>query len=104
MPATEIAEWAVYYRHQPFGDFRADLRTGIVASVIARAMGGSRSAKPSDFMPFLDKTAAEPRGRPPSAGAREAAHVTHAFITASSKLKHRTVTRKPKGKPNGHAR
>ncbi len=102
MPATELAEWMVYYGHQPFGDFRADLRAGMLASMIARTMGGSKSAKPSDFMPFLDKTPAAPRGRAPSAGAREAAQVTHAFITASSKLKHRTVTRK--GKANGHAR
>jgi len=104
MPATELAEWGVYYKDQPFGEFRGDLRMGILASLIARTMGGSKSAKPSDFMPFMDKTPAAPRGRAPSAGAREAAHVTHAFITASAKLKHRTVKRTSKGKPNGHAR
>jgi hypothetical protein len=104
MPATEIAEWAVYYKDRPFGDFRGDLRMGILAALIARTMGGSKTAKPSDFMPFIDKTPVEPRGRAPSARAREAAQVTQAFMTASSKLSHRTVRRVTKGKPNGHAR
>jgi hypothetical protein len=31
----ELAEWAAYYQCEPFGEERADLRAGIVASVIA---------------------------------------------------------------------
>lgn len=51
----EFAEWMAYYGLEPFGDERADLRSGIVAATIAnvnRDPKKTRSAfEPGDFMP-----------------------------------------------------
>jgi len=50
--SDEITEWAAYFRLDPFGEERADLRAGIVASAIANTMGGGkRTYQPSEFMP-----------------------------------------------------
>ncbi|MCH8189083.1 MAG: DUF4035 domain-containing protein [Proteobacteria bacterium] len=58
---TELHEWMAFYRLEPFGDERADLRAGIVASTIANVNRGKRgrAKKPTDFMPY--RTAAEQR-------------------------------------------
>ena len=58
MPAAEFAEWLAYYRHSPFGDERADLRTGIVASTVANAMAGrpGKSWTAKDFMPEFGRS------------------------------------------------
>ena len=42
------------YRMEPFGEERADLRAGIIASTIANVNRGKkgRLSKPTDFMPF----------------------------------------------------
>lgn len=50
-----------FYRLEPFGDERADLRAGIVASTVANSNRGKRGkiTKATDFMPF--RTAAEDR-------------------------------------------
>ena len=55
LPDSELLEWMIFYRLEPFGDERADLRAGIVASTVANANRGKRgrSLKPTDFMPFL---------------------------------------------------
>jgi hypothetical protein len=44
-----------YYSLEPFGDSRADLRTGIVASLIANIHRGKdqKPYKPEDFMPRI---------------------------------------------------
>lgn len=57
----ELHEWMAFYRLEPFGDERADLRAGIIASTVANANRGKRGPvrKPTDFMPFRD--AAEQR-------------------------------------------
>lgn len=102
MPATELAEWALFYRDSPFGEFRADLRAGIVATVIAQ-VNGNKSARPSDFMPFIMREQQAAQGPAPSPAAREAAKVTEAFMKASSKLRHHVIKRKPKD-GNGIAR
>ena len=33
--SRELSEWMVYYELEPFGEERADLRAGIVASTVA---------------------------------------------------------------------
>ena len=46
------------YEHiEPFGETRADLRTGIVASILANVnrKKGARASKPKDFMPEFYK-------------------------------------------------
>ena len=56
---AEFQEWCLYYQIEPWGEDRADLRAGIVASTIANYAGKERSngadpALPADFMPYLD--------------------------------------------------
>jgi hypothetical protein len=94
MPATELTEWALFYQQHPFGEFRADLRAGIVASVIATT-SGNKNAKPTDFMPLTMKEWTEMKVGP-SSRALEAARVNEAFMKASSRLKHHIIRRKKK--------
>ncbi|TXH06678.1 MAG: DUF4035 domain-containing protein [Rhodocyclaceae bacterium] len=57
--SDELTEWMAFYQLEPFGDFRADFRSGIVASTFANA-NRSKEAKPftpGDFMPFVEKPA-----------------------------------------------
>jgi len=54
MPSHIWDGWLNYAQIEPFGEERADLRAGIVASVVANAMGrkkGQRAFKPKDFIP-----------------------------------------------------
>jgi hypothetical protein len=104
MPATELAEWALLYRESPFGEFRADLRSGIVAAVVARTQGNA-SAKPSDFMPYFmfERPASNGPVRAVGAKEREVAQVTNAFMKATGRLRHHVIKRKPKD-GNGLAR
>ena len=50
----EITEWMAYYRIDPFGYWRADVQTGIVASTIANANRDpkkqNQALKPDDFI------------------------------------------------------
>jgi len=64
---AEFCEWCLYYQIEPWGEDRADLRAGIVASTIANYAGklraeGADPALPADFMPYLERaeTAADP--------------------------------------------
>lgn len=52
--SRQFAEYVAFYRLYPYGEGRADLRTGILASTIAQCHG-SKNAKVSDFMPEFDK-------------------------------------------------
>ncbi|MGC4031482.1 MAG: hypothetical protein QM754_07070 [Tepidisphaeraceae bacterium] len=47
--SRELAEWMAAFNLAPWGDERADLRAGIVASTIVNVNGGK--SKPSDFLP-----------------------------------------------------
>lgn len=51
--SRELTEWAAYELVEPFGPWREDLRSGIVASTIANTMRGkgARPFTPDDFMP-----------------------------------------------------
>lgn len=55
MDSAELTEWMAFDRIEPFGDPRADLRAGIVASSVANfsMVQLPRSMSPADFMPFL---------------------------------------------------
>lgn len=45
-------EWMAYAELEPFGEERADLRSAIVATVMANAWAGKgKKYKPADFMP-----------------------------------------------------
>ncbi len=57
----ELTEWMAYLSLEPVGEERADLRSGIVASVVANAnrKKGTRPFKAEDFMPKFDKVVHE---------------------------------------------
>ena len=60
----EFLDWCVYYEVEPWGEPRADLRAGIVASTIANYAGKQRAegrppATPADFLPYLDRPPVE---------------------------------------------
>lgn len=64
MSGRELSEWMAYDRLSPIGEERADLRAGIVSSVIANTHRTKGDPfKPQDFMPFLEK----PRNSPEQA-------------------------------------
>jgi len=60
--SRELAEWRAYERLEPFGEWRADYRAAIVASVMANAFRGkeSRAFTPEDFMPKFGEPKREP--------------------------------------------
>ncbi len=56
MPYAEFIQWLAVYRLSPFGDERADLRAGIIASTVANchATRRSKAFEPADFMPQFE--------------------------------------------------
>lgn len=54
MSAAEFGEWYAMYLREPWGEYAADLRAGIVASTIANVNRDPKHRKeawiPSDFM------------------------------------------------------
>lgn len=52
-----------YYKLEPFGESRADLRSGIIASTIANVnrQKGGPTYKAQDFMPYLEPEKLDPR-------------------------------------------
>jgi hypothetical protein len=57
MTWQQLAGWQRYHQLEPFGEERADLRMGILASLYANAHRGKSSDKvltASDFMPKFD--------------------------------------------------
>lgn len=53
--ADELAEWEAFDSLEPFGDMRADVRAGVVASTLANIhrKRGAKAFKMTDFMPML---------------------------------------------------
>lgn len=50
--SAEFAEWIAFNNLEPFGEERADLRAGIIASTVANVGSqGRKQFKPQDFMP-----------------------------------------------------
>jgi len=64
MPLAEYRSWLEFYEVEPFGDFRADLRAGVIASTVTRMLGakGARP-KPLDFMPIVTRQLERKRAR-----------------------------------------
>ena len=66
----EFREWCWFYEIEPFGDQRADLRTGIVAATMknsyAHGVPPEQLAKPADFMPFIERPDAPLLDAPPA--------------------------------------
>ena len=58
MSSAEFTDWVAYAQIEPFGQVRADLRAGLVASVIAEVYRDPKHRPepftPADFMPAFD--------------------------------------------------
>ncbi len=56
MTAGEVAEYQALDHVEPWGEQRADLRMGILASTAVNMMKGKKGkrVKATDFMPYLD--------------------------------------------------
>ena len=56
MSSNEFTEWLAYYRLEPFGEERADLRMAILAALIANVNSdGKKKYSPEEFMPVFDQ-------------------------------------------------
>lgn len=55
--SDELTEWMLIYRQDPWGGFRSDLQSGIVASTMANTMRGKggRALSAKDFMPKFEQ-------------------------------------------------
>lgn len=60
--SKELAEWQAYDSIDPFGEMRADLRAGIIASasLAPHMKKGKKPPKPADFIPTFRPAGAEP--------------------------------------------
>ena len=79
--SDELTEWMAFYQLEPFGDFRADLRSAIIASTLANAHR-SKEGKPftpEDFKPFVDK---QRRSDQPKASAADTSRLNIARFKA----------------------
>jgi len=56
--SDELTEWMAFYQLEPFGEMRADLRSGVVAATFANAhrTKDARAFTPEDFMPYIERT------------------------------------------------
>ena len=54
--SQELTEWQAYYNIEPFGEYRADIRSAIIACVLANVNRGKNTPafKVDDFMPKFD--------------------------------------------------
>lgn len=57
LDSRELTEWMAFWQLDPWGDSRADLRAGVIASTIANVHRGAdtRPYKPMDFMPYAQR-------------------------------------------------
>ena len=64
LSSPEVTELFAFHAMEPFGEERADLRAGIVASTVANFAGKQLAdgvqRKPADYMPYVEQPAPEP--------------------------------------------
>jgi hypothetical protein len=67
MSAPELELWWHCYCQEPWGDYRADLRMGILAATMANMWmeKGHRRLTPTDFLPQFGRPAPRPVVPPP---------------------------------------
>lgn len=65
MTWSQLLDWWHFYQVWPFGELRADLRAGIVASSVLNSQRGRNSpiVKPADMMPDFTRAAAKSAAR-----------------------------------------
>ena len=56
LDSRELSEWQAFFRLEPWGDERADLRTAQLCCIVANALSGpgDRALELIDFMPYSD--------------------------------------------------
>ena len=60
MPSSEMTDWKTYYRIEPWGEWRADLRAGTITAPLIRLWSKSKP-KPSEWiMDFMPKEPQDP--------------------------------------------
>jgi hypothetical protein len=61
LDVREFSYWMAYHEREPWGEKRADLRSGIVAATVANANRGKDTDpfSPGDFMPEFGKASKE---------------------------------------------
>ena len=63
LTARQYVEWLEYYKRDPWGEQRADLRAGIIACTMSNRWRGKNeeASEPADFMPYTrqEQTAEE---------------------------------------------
>lgn len=81
--AAEFVEWCAYYALEPWGQERADLRAGIIASVVANVAPGraKKAFTPQDFMPRYD---APVRGKQMSSSDIQAVFRVHTLLAGGT--------------------
>lgn len=68
LTGRELLEWEAFDRIEPFGEERADLRTGILASTLCNLRGRKgRRSQPQDFMPRFGGEPSRRRATTPAA-------------------------------------
>lgn len=62
-PAPLWAEWQAYYELEPWGDERADLRSGLIAATVHNVWRGkgARAKTALDFCPLIERPKAAPQ-------------------------------------------
>lgn len=65
IPSRLLSEWMAFFKLEPFGEERADLRSGIVAAAVVNSQRGkgSPAISPFAFLPQFDQR--EPDGPDP---------------------------------------
>ena len=57
--SRELSEWLAFYKVEPFGEKRADLRAAVVAAAVANTARDPKKRKkpftPADFMPRFER-------------------------------------------------
>ena len=66
IPLPTFYDWLEYAKRKPFGEERADLRMGILASALINIQlaKGQRQTQPLDFMPFSKGAGVRPKQTP----------------------------------------
>jgi hypothetical protein len=63
MSGPEFDEWRAFYALEPFGDWRADHRAGVIAATVFNMNKAEKTdpLSPRDFMPLIERPEVKPR-------------------------------------------
>lgn len=92
MTASQFAEWYAFYQIEPFGEERADLRSGIISATLANVYRSEgKPYLPLDFMPFRKRETPENRAE------NNTAQIKAMLLNASLQAKEINIQRKQDG-------